>query len=138
MRCNRHSRWIYRRMDMVVRMKDLCFPRECISIFVRAAIHESVPPSRHGSTCSPFSSSSHQHIERSQFLEPRIAKTSSRMTSTGFPKMKNDLLLRAARGVLHRPSASPTNCDKLYLISRRKDRACSSLGYAPSRSLSSW
>lgn len=52
-----------------------------------------------------------------------------------FPPMKNDLILRAARG------ASPNtvfNLAGLTSSSRRRNRACSSLGDAPGGSLPSW
>lgn len=46
----------------------------------------------------PISSSDHHHTHRSEPLEPTIPLIYAEMAATGFPEMKNDLLLRAARG----------------------------------------
>jgi hypothetical protein len=54
-----------------------------------------------------------------------------------FPPMKNDLILRAARGASHRNIFSSPLTD-LTTSSRRRNRACASLGDASSGSLPPW
>lgn len=55
--------------------------------------------------------------------------------ATDFPPLKNDLLLRAARGIVFANCAPPS---PTHFPHRRADRAGTSMGHATGRKVSSW
>ena len=59
--------------------------------------------------------------------------TTTCLTMSEFPPLKNDLLLRAARGA--REPYALYGSLILHLTSRRRDRACAGMGHAPGRTV---